>query len=146
MRPTVRRSRTTTSRRRRGSGRRRGRCSSAWRRRPRQTPHGPPRLLEIGCWVGFLLAEAQAQGLAAEGIEPSDFAAAYAREQHGLVVQHASLAEAELDEGAFAAIVMADVIEHLIDPGRRCAAAASCSRRAAGWRSCCPTPARPWRD
>ena len=75
-----------------------------------------PRLLEIGCWVGFLLAEAQEQGLAAEGIEPSDFAARYAQERLGLRVQHAGLAEAELDEHAFAAIVMADVLEHLVDP------------------------------
>ena len=83
----------------------------------------PRRLLEIGCWVGFLLAEAEQRGLQAEGIEPSDFAAAYARDRLGLEVQHAGLAEAELPDGAFSAIVMADVIEHLIDPGaalRRC--------------------------
>jgi SAM-dependent methyltransferase len=76
-----------------------------------------PRLLEVGCWVGFLLDEARAAGYAVEGIEPSGFAAAYARERFGLEVQEASLAAATLPDGAFAAIVMGDVIEHLIDPG-----------------------------
>jgi SAM-dependent methyltransferase len=81
------------------------------------------RLLDLGCWVGFLLSEAEARGWRAEGVEPSAFAAAYAREQLGLTVQETDLFEAELDEGAFAALVMGDVIEHLIDPGaalRRC--------------------------
>ena len=90
----------------------------------RLEPLEPPRrLLEIGCWVGFLLAEAEQRGLQAQGIEPSDFAAAYARDRLGLEVQHAGLAEAELPGSAFSAVVMADVIEHLIDPGaalRRC--------------------------
>ncbi len=87
-------------------------------------PRGPgDALLEIGCWVGFLLAEAEARGWRAEGVEPSDFAAAYARDRLGLTVQHCGLEDAQLEDASFAAIVMADVLEHLVDPGaalRRC--------------------------
>ncbi len=84
---------------------------------------GAGPLLEIGCWVGFLLAEAEARGWSAQGVEPSSFAAAYARDRLGLRVQETSFEEAELEPASFGAIVMADVIEHLIDPGaamRRC--------------------------
>jgi SAM-dependent methyltransferase len=70
----------------------------------------------VGCWVGFLLSEAQARGWRAEGVEPSAYAAAYARDQLGLRVQHADLEHADLDAGGYSAVVMADVIEHLIDP------------------------------
>jgi SAM-dependent methyltransferase len=83
--------------------------------------HAPPgderRLLDLGCWVGFLLSEANGRGWRGEGVEPSDFAAAYAAGELGLSVQHSDLFEAELEAGAYSAIVMADVIEHLLDPG-----------------------------
>lgn len=75
------------------------------------------RLLDLGCWVGFLLSEAQKRGWEATGVEPSQFASAYAREELGLDVQTADLLTAPLPLGHFDAIVMGDVIEHLPRPG-----------------------------
>lgn len=72
---------------------------------------------DLGCWVGFLLSEAERRGWDAWGVEPSRFAAAFARERLGLRVQTGSLESAELPAGHFDAAVMGDVIEHLPDPG-----------------------------
>jgi SAM-dependent methyltransferase len=77
----------------------------------------PARLADLGCWTGFLLAEARERGWTPLGIEPSAFAASFARERMGLDVRERALSQAELDPGAFAAVVMGDVIEHLPDPG-----------------------------
>lgn len=73
-------------------------------------------LLDLGCWVGFLLTEAQARGWEAVGVEPSAWAAARARER-GAEVLETGLLEAGLEPGRFAAVAMGDVIEHLPDPG-----------------------------
>lgn len=74
-------------------------------------------LLDVGCWVGFLLAEAGDRGWNRTlGIEPSEFACRYARERLGLDVVHGDLFSAQLPEGEFDAISMGDVIEHLPDP------------------------------
>jgi SAM-dependent methyltransferase len=75
-------------------------------------------LLDLGCWVGFLLAEARDRGWERVlGVEPSDFASEYARERLGLDVIQGELLSAELPPEAFDAIVMGDVIEHLRSPG-----------------------------
>jgi SAM-dependent methyltransferase len=74
-------------------------------------------LADLGCWTGFLLAEARTRGWEPLGVEPSEFASAYARERLGLPVIRATLDEAELPAGRCSAVVMADVIEHLTDPG-----------------------------
>jgi len=80
--------------------------------------HVPPgRLLDLGCWVGFLLAEAEGRGWTGVGVEPSDYASRYAREQLGLDVRTAELLDADLGEQPFDAVMMGDVIEHLPDPG-----------------------------
>ena len=78
--------------------------------------NGPGRLLDIGCWVGFLLAEARDRGWRATGIEPSAFASTYARERLRLEVLTADLRSAPLDGRVFDAVAMADVIEHLLAP------------------------------
>jgi len=77
----------------------------------------PPRLLDLGCWVGFLLAEARARGWSTLGVEPSAFGSRYAREELGLEVVRAGLFEAELPAGGFEVVTLGDVIEHLTDPG-----------------------------
>jgi len=74
-------------------------------------------LLDLGCWVGFLLAEAQARGWQATGVEPSTFASAFAREQLGLDVRTEDLFTAELPADHYDAVVLGDVIEHLPRPG-----------------------------
>ncbi|MBA2567174.1 MAG: class I SAM-dependent methyltransferase, partial [Thermoleophilaceae bacterium] len=78
----------------------------------------PGPLVDLGCWVGFLLAEARDRGWQPVGIEPSTFASRYARAQLGLDVRTEDLFAAELPVGRFQAVVMGDVIEHLPDPGR----------------------------
>ncbi len=74
------------------------------------------RLLDLGCWVGFMLVEARGRGWDVTGVEPSAFAAAYARDRFNLDVLEQDLLAADLPEGAFDAIVLGDVIEHLTDP------------------------------
>ena len=75
-------------------------------------------LLDLGCWVGFLLAEARNRGWRTAGVEPSRFASAYARDVLDLPVQTADLFHADLGDRRFDAIALGDVIEHLIEPGR----------------------------
>ncbi|HEV2061221.1 MAG TPA: class I SAM-dependent methyltransferase, partial [Solirubrobacteraceae bacterium] len=75
------------------------------------------RLLDLGCWVGFLLDEARAAGWEAMGVEPSAFASGYARDRLRLDVRTGDLLRSPLPEHAFAAVVLGDVIEHLPRPG-----------------------------
>lgn len=82
-------------------------------------------LLDLGCWVGFLLHESEGRGWRATGVEPSEFASAYARDRLGLDVHTAELFAVEFGAGAFDAVVMADVIEHLPEPGAALARARS---------------------
>jgi SAM-dependent methyltransferase len=85
----------------------------------------PPALLDLGCWVGFLLSEARDRGWSTLGVEPSSFGVTYARDRLGLEVIQAGLLEAELPPGPFSAAAMGDVIEHLTDPGAALDRAAS---------------------
>jgi SAM-dependent methyltransferase len=73
----------------------------------------PGRLLDLGPWVGFYMAEAEKRGWSALGVEPSAFAAEYARERLGLEVRHEDLYEVDLPESSFDAVLMGDVLEHL---------------------------------
>ncbi len=79
-------------------------------------PH-PRRLLDLGCWVGYLLSEADRRGWETMGVEPSQFASAYARDELGLEVLTGELFTADLPLGHYDAVVMGDVIEHLPRPG-----------------------------
>jgi SAM-dependent methyltransferase len=81
--------------------------------------NGGPRhrtLLDLGCWVGFLLAEAAERGWDAVGVEPSEFASAYARDRLDLDVRTGELLTTPLPLRHFDAIVLGDVIEHLPRP------------------------------
>jgi SAM-dependent methyltransferase len=78
---------------------------------------GPGRLLDLGCWLGFLMAEAERRGWTTLGVEPSEFASERARSALGLDVRTADLFDAELPERGFDAVVMGDVLEHLTRPG-----------------------------
>jgi SAM-dependent methyltransferase len=75
----------------------------------------PGSLLDLGCWVGFLLAQAEDRGWDGVGVEPSEFASRFARERLGLDVRTGGLLDVALEPG-FDAVVMGDVIEHLPDP------------------------------
>jgi SAM-dependent methyltransferase len=68
----------------------------------------PGRLLDFGCWVGFLASEAAVRGWDVVGVEPSRWAAERARTRGVTVVD-------EPGDG-FDALMLGDVIEHLPDP------------------------------
>jgi len=79
---------------------------------------GRRAILDVGCWVGFLLDEACARGWReTTGVEPSLFASGYARAELGLDVRTEKLRDAELPERHYDAVVLGDVLEHLTDAG-----------------------------
>lgn len=91
-------------------------AARALRRIERHVPAGA--LCDLGCWVGFLVSEAERRGWEeAWGVEPSQYASSFARERLGARVVTGSIEGAELPEGSFQAVAMGDVIEHLPDPG-----------------------------
>jgi SAM-dependent methyltransferase len=97
-----------------------GQRETARRMLARIEAHAPRRgaILDLGCWVGFLLAEARERGWSEQvGIEPSGFASTYARDRLGLDVRTDDLFAAPLPERHFDAVVLGDVIEHLPRPG-----------------------------
>lgn len=74
------------------------------------------RLLDVGCACGYLLVAAQRLGFDAQGLEPSLWAAEFARREFGLTVWQGLLKDAPFTPASFDAIVLADTIEHLDDP------------------------------
>jgi SAM-dependent methyltransferase len=97
-----------------------GQRETARRMLARIEAHAPRRgaILDLGCWVGFLLAEARERGWSEQvGIEPSQFASDYARDRLELDVRTDDLFTAPLPEQHFDAVVLGDVIEHLPRPG-----------------------------
>jgi SAM-dependent methyltransferase len=76
----------------------------------------PGAILDLGCWVGFLLAVARDRGWDTLGVEPSEFASAYARDRLGLEIIRDDLFDADLGGRRFEAVVMGDVLEHLSRP------------------------------
>lgn len=73
------------------------------------------RLLDVGCALGDVVLEAQADGWDAEGVEISPAAAAEAR-RRGARVHCGALQELALPAQSYDAITLYDVIEHLPDP------------------------------
>jgi SAM-dependent methyltransferase len=79
----------------------------------RHVPGG--RLLEIGCSTGFLMNAARLE-FEAHGVEPSAWAARIARERFGLDVHAGPFETFEAPAGSFDAMLLVDVIEHVLDP------------------------------
>jgi 2-polyprenyl-3-methyl-5-hydroxy-6-metoxy-1,4-benzoquinol methylase len=73
------------------------------------------RLLDVGASTGYFLNAARLD-FETCGIEPSRWAAEYARSRLGLDVREGSLDEVELPAASFDVITLNDVIEHLTDP------------------------------
>jgi SAM-dependent methyltransferase len=75
------------------------------------------RLLDLGSGSGAFLVQMAALGWRAQGIDPDPAAVASAREA-GLDVTQGTLDDLDLDEqeGAFDAVTLSHVIEHLHDP------------------------------
>lgn len=87
---------------------------SAIRRRFDVSAH--PRLLDVGCALGFMLHEARAAGWDATGVETSEFAAKYATERTGCTVHTGTVEDAALPPGFFDVVTLMDVIEHVAEP------------------------------
>jgi SAM-dependent methyltransferase len=75
------------------------------------------RLLDVGCGDGAFLAQMAELGWRAQGIDPDPAAVARAREA-GLDVTQGTLTDLDTDEhpGAYDAITLSHVVEHLHDP------------------------------
>jgi SAM-dependent methyltransferase len=96
----------------------RGQRATAARALERIERHVPVgAICDLGCWAGFLLSEADRRGWETVGVEPSHFAAAFARDRFALDVRTGTLDSVELPARHFDAVVMGDVIEHLPYPG-----------------------------
>lgn len=88
---------------------------ATFRNRLRFLPQGGT-LLDVGAAAGFFVEQARAAGWEAEGIDPSDWAARFAREQLGVPVRTGQLEEAGYAPASFDAVTAWEVIEHLPDP------------------------------
>ena len=78
---------------------------------------GSGKLLEVGCAYGFFLAEAKSY-FEVHGIEVSDSAVRFCRAR-GLDVEQGELTEEYIARrGPFDAVVMLDVVEHLMEPDK----------------------------
>jgi dolichol-phosphate mannosyltransferase len=81
-------------------------------------PSQPGSMLEVGAYCGLFLLEAQRNGWQATGIEPSRWAAAFARERSGVSVIDGTLEQAVPKlQAPFDVVVSWDVLEHVRDPG-----------------------------
>lgn len=75
------------------------------------------KLLDIGCATGFLIDEARKMGWEVYGVELSHWGVDHARNKLGLLnVIQGTLKDAKFPRSFFDAVVMTDVIEHLVDP------------------------------
>jgi 2-polyprenyl-3-methyl-5-hydroxy-6-metoxy-1,4-benzoquinol methylase len=74
------------------------------------------RLLEIGSNVGLFLDTARAAGWRPRGIEPSEWAVEVGRERFGVELEQKTLEELDEPTASADAIVLLDVLEHVVDP------------------------------
>jgi 2-polyprenyl-3-methyl-5-hydroxy-6-metoxy-1,4-benzoquinol methylase len=73
------------------------------------------KLLDIGCSAGFFIAQLKQRGWDAKGIDVSDWAAAFAREKHGVEVLKGNIDDIQVHE-RFDIITMYHTLEHLPSP------------------------------
>lgn len=74
------------------------------------------RLLDVGCAHGFLLDAARARGWEVCGVDISEEAVRYARQQLGLSVFLGRVDQCDLPLESFDVICMIGTVEHLADP------------------------------
>jgi SAM-dependent methyltransferase len=85
------------------------------RRHLRPSPGRRLRVLEVGSFVGGLLAEGLGRGWDMFGVDPGDEVAAFCRAR-GLPVFHGTLEQAELQPDSFDAVVVWNTFDQLPDP------------------------------
>jgi 2-polyprenyl-3-methyl-5-hydroxy-6-metoxy-1,4-benzoquinol methylase len=76
----------------------------------------PGKLLDVGCHIGTFLRLARGRGWETFGVEPSRWAAGYAKTKHNLNVRQGVAKDAEAFGHKFELITLIDVIEHVADP------------------------------
>lgn len=74
------------------------------------------RILDIGCYEGYFLAQAKNNGWECYGVEPNVGGSKYATEKLGLNVKQCVLEEAEYRDRYFDVITIFAAIEHVPDP------------------------------
>lgn len=75
------------------------------------------RLLDVGCGTGIFLGEAARDSRwQVMGIEPTEYAANYARKALGIEILQSTLSQVSLPKDSFDIITMWDVIEHIPNP------------------------------
>jgi 2-polyprenyl-3-methyl-5-hydroxy-6-metoxy-1,4-benzoquinol methylase len=91
---------------------------ASFRNRLRRMPVPKPgdRLLDVGAAAGYFVEQASRAAWIAEGIEPSEWAARYASQVLHQPVRLGALEDAHYETGAFAAVTMWEVIEHVPNP------------------------------
>lgn len=77
----------------------------------------PPRYLDVGCSTGFVVEAAKARGWVATGIDLNPSAVEFGTSR-GLDLRAVALEDAGFATGAFDALSLFDVLEHLLDPAR----------------------------
>ncbi|MGD0650530.1 MAG: class I SAM-dependent methyltransferase [Verrucomicrobiia bacterium] len=77
-----------------------------------------PRLLDVGCGLGYFLDVAQDVGFEVVGVEFNPGAVRVMREKYAFSVYEGGVAAVPATEAPFDVITMFDVIEHLRDPFR----------------------------
>ena len=75
-----------------------------------------PRLLDIGCATGSILAYLRERGWECTGVEISGPQAEYCRQKRGLDVRSLPLEENRFPGASFRAVLASHLIEHLNDP------------------------------
>lgn len=79
---------------------------------------GGPVLVDAGAGRGRFVAHARASGYVdAAGVEPTVRGVDAARARHGLALEHASIAAADVVPGSADAVTLWHVLEHVDDPG-----------------------------
>jgi 2-polyprenyl-3-methyl-5-hydroxy-6-metoxy-1,4-benzoquinol methylase len=74
------------------------------------------RLLDVGCAYGAFLEMARGRGWEVSGVDLSEVACAYARQERDLHVFHGSLEQANYPGNHFSVVTLWDLIEHLDRP------------------------------
>jgi len=80
------------------------------------SPFFGSRLLDVGAAAGYFVEQARKSGWDAEGVEPSSWAATYARETLRQPVKEATLETARYPDSTFDLVTFWEVIEHLPRP------------------------------
>ena len=81
-----------------------------------ELPDRGRNLLEVGCGLGYFMNHARAKGFNTVGLEIWQSSVDWGRRYLGLDIRDEALPEARLPAGAFHAVAMIEVIEHLEDP------------------------------